>query len=119
MHVDSPGAGLFFGGNLAPYTSSKSWKISDILAAMAKEEIPANKRIYWDVIIRPHNTSSPDTTDRTETSFGFGPAATPTPLVVSANPGLTLKPTPTPVRVRAADLPVLPPSPTPTPGRRP
>ena len=100
MHTDDPGAGIFFGDNLAPYSSSKSWKISDILAAMAKEGIPVSKRIYWDVIIRPHNTSSPDTTDRTETSFGFGPAPTPTPLVLSANPHLTLKPTATPTPAR-------------------
>lgn len=102
MHTDSPGAGLFFGDFLAPNQSTKTWTVSDILAAMAKEGIPANKRIYWDVIIRPHDTMDPDTTDRTEASFGFGPAATPTPLVMSVQPGgLALKPTATPVLARS------------------
>jgi hypothetical protein len=115
MHTDAPGAGVFFGDYVAPNSASKTWKVSDILAAMAKEGIPANKRVYWDVIIRPHNTASPDTTDRTEASFGFGPAATPTPLVVGVQPGaMALKPTATPARGRAGAPSPLQLAPTPT-----
>jgi len=95
MNTDT--SGIFLGKTLAPPTTSVSWTLEEIFAAMDAEKINHDKRVFWNVILRPHNTSSPDTTDRTESSFGFGPAATPTPLVVSARPHLTLQPTATPV----------------------
>ena len=95
MHTGDPGAGIFLGDTLSPNQASRSWKISDIFAAMDKEKIPHDKRIYWDIIIRPHNIYDPATTDRTETSFGFGPPPT---RAGGIAPGLQIVPTPTPTK---------------------
>jgi hypothetical protein len=115
MNTDVPGTGLFLGKTLAPPATSVSWTVAEIFAAMDTEHIPHDKRVYWSVILRPHNTASPDTTDRTEASFGFGPAPTPTPLVVSASPHLALKPTATPAPARSGGAsPGLQLAPTPT-----
>lgn len=119
MTTDLPGAGIFLGKTLTPKTTSASWTVEEIFAAMDKEKIPHDKRIYWNVILRPHNTASPATTDRTESTFGFGPAATPTPLVVSASPHLALKPTATPTSGRAGAASGLQLAKSPTPAATP
>ena len=71
MHTGDPGAGVFMGDFLSPNQSSKSWKISEILAVVsAKPGVLAVK-----------------------------PTATPVPARAGGiAPGLQLAPTPTPTK---------------------